>query len=272
MTSSPRSTRSPFLLAALVAALCAVLLAGTPATQAAPRATAVPAAVAPQAAAAPQFASWTYGTSVEGRPLVAYRMGNWDAEFTAVVVIGMHGNERAVGPIYPGLRDLAAAGRFSAVNLWVVPSYNPDGLLRRDRQNARGVDLNRNFDNDWRRLTGNYYSGTRPVSEPETAGAVRMLSRIQPDVILSFHQPLNGVDLDTKFPSFARATAQTLDLPGKRFTCGGVCHGTMTGWYNNNYPGVALTVEYGTNPDATYMRTHASRRIAALLQRSAGSA
>ena len=30
--------------------------------------------------------------------------------------------------------------------------------------------------------------------------------------------------------------------------CGGVCHGTMTGWFNNRFRGAALTVEYGAHP------------------------
>ena len=31
----------------------------------------------------------------------------------------------------------------------------------------------------------------------------------------------------------------------KSFNCSGVCHGTMTEWFNASFPGVAVTVEYG---------------------------
>ena len=39
--------------------------------------------------------------------------------------------------------------------------------------------------------------------------------------------------------------ARTLHLPATTLDCGGVCHGTMTGWFNHNFKGFALTVECG---------------------------
>jgi protein MpaA len=31
----------------------------------------------------------------------------------------------------------------------------------------------------------------------------------------------------------------------KSFDCSGVCHGTLTDWFNASFPGVAVTVEHG---------------------------
>ncbi len=86
------------------------------------------------------------------------------------------------------------------IDLWVVPTYNPDGLARGTRKNARGVDLNRNFPYRWTDLDGNYESGPKPASEPETRAMMKFLRGVKPRRILSFHQPLNGVDTDTKRP------------------------------------------------------------------------
>ena len=55
--------------------------------------------------------------------------------------------------------------------------------------------------------------------------------------------------------------ARHLHLPRKRFDCGGVCHGTMTGWFNHNHDGVAITVEYGSRPSKRLMTKTAPRQI-----------
>ena len=93
------------------------------------------------------------------------------------------------------------------VNLWVVPVYNPDGFARHTRKNAHGVDPNRNYPYKWARLTGGYDSGPKPASEPETRAMMRFLSRVKPAYVLSFHQPLHGVDI-TERPAFSRRVAQ----------------------------------------------------------------
>ena len=146
----------------------------------------------------------------------------------------MHGDEPATQLILTALRDGEPVRH---LDLWVVPVYNPDGLARDSRKNARGVDLNRNFPYGWEDLDGNYESGRRPGSEPETKAMMRFLRDGRPRCVLSFHQPLYGVDTDTKSPCFARTVADHLDLPREAFTCGGVCHGTMTGWFNHYFDG-----------------------------------
>ena len=57
------------------------------------------------------------------------------------------------------------------VELWLVESMNPDGQAAQVRQNANGVDLNRNFPYKWGPIGvpgDSQYAGTGPASEPET--------------------------------------------------------------------------------------------------------
>jgi predicted deacylase len=203
------------------------------------------------------YDSVVMGHSVAGRPIVAWHLGETDRP-KVVLIAGMHGNEPAPTAILRSLRDGKSV---HGIDLWVVPAYNPDGLARGTRRNARGVDLNRNYPYHWAPLTGSYYSGPGPASEPETRAMMRFLGRVRPDWILSFHQPLHGVDIDVERPRFARRVARILRLPTTTLDCGGVCHGTMTGWYNHRFRGFALTIEYGARPSRQLMRRVAPGQV-----------
>ncbi len=200
------------------------------------------------------------GQSVDGRDIVAWHLGEKGGP-KVLLVATMHGNEGAPRQILQALRDGRTVG---GINLWVVPTYNPDGLAAGTRKNAHGVDLNRNFPFHWADLDGNYESGPHAGSEPETRAMMGFLRSFRPGSIVSFHQPLYGVDTDTKRPKFSRRVARALDLPTKSFTCGGVCHGTMTGWYNANFRGTALTVEYGAHPKRRLMRVTAPDQVVSI--------
>ncbi|MCA8953272.1 MAG: succinylglutamate desuccinylase/aspartoacylase family protein, partial [Planctomycetes bacterium] len=181
------------------------------------------------------------GTSVAGRPLFALRIGRQDDGAPEVYLgAGIHGHEHSeedllfmVDQLLLRRDDPDVARLLRARTLWAQPLVNPDGMVARERKNAHGVDLNRNFPYKWKDLDGNYESGSKPASEPETKAVMKFLRTVKPRRILSFHQPLNGVDTDTKKPKFAKRVARALKLPAKSFDCGSVCHGTMTQWYNH---------------------------------------
>jgi murein peptide amidase A len=203
------------------------------------------------------------GTSVEGRPIVAYRVGNPKARTRAVAMSTFHGDEPATRLI---LRSIKDGRRVKGIDLWVIPTINPDGLARGTRKNARGVDLNRNFPFRWADLDGSYESGPRPRSEPETRALIRFFRDVRPHRVVSFHQPLHGVDVSVKrVRPFARRLADGLNLPRKRFVCGGVCHGTFTQWFNHRVGGKAVTVEYGARPGRKRMTVHAPRQLIRVL-------
>jgi len=206
------------------------------------------------------YARKVIGKSVKGRAIVAYHLGEPAGPGVPKVVLmsTMHGNEPHTRQILLSLKD----GRpVVGVDLWVVPTYNPDGLAAGKRKNAHGVDLNRNFSYKWKDLDGDYESGPKPASERETRVMMRFLRKVRPDYILSFHQPLRGVDTDSKRPKFARRVARKLHLPAKTLDCGSVCHGTMTMWFNHRFRGTALTVEYGAHPPRRYLRRTVPKQV-----------
>jgi hypothetical protein len=251
----------------------AALLAGTlgPAGPSATAASAASAATAaPTAAsAATQTVVATEGRTVLSRRIIghsvadhlirAYELGERDADTTVVAIAAMHGNETGGKTILHALRK----GRpIKDVHLWVVPRQNPDGVLRDRRHNNHDVDLNRNFPTKWKRLTGWYYSGPRHSSEPETRAVKRFLRRVKPDYVVSFHSPLYGIDAhDAKDRPFARRLAKEMRIPVKGFDCGGVCHGTLTQWFNKNFDGACVTIELAKRHTWRYLNVRAPRGL-----------
>ena len=156
------------------------LLRGFPAvsrSHATGRARSAPAGPHAAARAASASRRVVIGHSVRGRAIAARVLGPDTAPRKLLLVGCIHGNECA------GLAILSALARTPVprgVQLWLVPEMNPDGTAADTRQNAHGVDLNRNFPDHWERITDpTYNSGPRPASEPETRAAMALIRRRQ---------------------------------------------------------------------------------------------
>jgi murein peptide amidase A len=171
------------------------------------------------------------GHSVQGRPIVSFRSGPSGAAVQVLVVGDIHGDETAGMGI---ARMLIAAGAPPDVQLLVVPTINPDGVAAHARGNAHGVDLNRNFPFRWRPLGGGEYSGPRPLSEPESKAARRLILRTQPDVTIWFHQPFGLIDRPNGNPFAARRFSQLIGLPLVKLP--GPYPGSASRWQNHRLP------------------------------------
>lgn len=177
------------------------------------------------------------GRSVQGRPITATVLGPDSAPRKILLVGCIHGNECA------GLAVLGALARLSVpkgIQLWLVGEMNPDGTTAGTRQNAHGVDLNRNFPYQWERVSDpTYYSGPRPLSEPETRAAVKLIRRIKPAVTIWYHQHEDLVDMAGGDRGIARRYAHLARL---RATCLPFLPGTAPGWENHSFPGTTAFV------------------------------
>ena len=204
------------------------------------------------------------GRSVRGRAIRAVRVGQRTSTRKGLVVGSIHGDEPQ------GLRVTQALRRMKGIrnlDLWVVDTTNPDGLARGTRQNARGVDLNRNFPFGWARNGSpgsRYYAGPRPASEPETRVVRRLVRRIRPTVTIWYHQPYGFVilpDRGRRAPVHRRY-ARLARVPARRLA-GPRLPGTAIAWQNRRFPRTtAFVVELpGRRVSGAAIRRHARAAV-----------
>lgn len=199
------------------------------------------------------------GFSVEGRPIFAERLGTPGGR--RVLAIGViHGDEAGGVAIIDELRAKPVP---EGVELWIVESMNPDGQANVDRRNANLVDLNRNFPYKWGPIgdPGNsQYAGPGPASEPETQAIVNLISQLQPDIAIWYHQDLFVVNPASGREGRVRARyAELSGLPMGQIT-GGIYTGIAATWARNELAtdeGVAFIVELGGSLTPAEATAHA---------------
>jgi protein MpaA len=204
------------------------------------------------------------GHSVERRPIRVVARGEPSSPVRVLVVGCVHGNECAGRAVTRTLESLPLP---DGVALWIVDDANPDGAAAGTRQNARGVDLNRNFPWRWRpigRRGDVYYSGPRPLSEPESRLLAALVLRVRPTISVWFHQHLALVDASGGDVRLERRYARLVGLPLRRLPR---YPGSAVGWENHRLPGsTAFVVEL----PAGKLEPAAARRYAEALLRIAG--
>jgi protein MpaA len=199
------------------------------------------------------------GHSVKGRAIVAYERG--DRSMPATLVVGViHGTEPAGLAVIRRLRTMPLP---RGVHLWLVPTVNPDGLAAGTRQNAHGVDLNRNWPVDWKRNGvpwDGYYSGPRPMSEPENRAMRDFILRVKPELTIWYHQPLYEVYGSDPHVAVLKQYARLTHWPYRRLTAP---PGAATRWERKRFPnGVHFVVEFKAGRiSAATARRHAAAVI-----------
>jgi protein MpaA len=192
------------------------------------------------------LAALPIGHSVDGRAITPVVLGSPAAAHRVLVVGCIHGNETAGIAI---VQQLLKAGAPAGTEIVAVTSVNPDGCARGTRQNAHGVDLNRNFPSNWARIgrRGSFqWSGPHPLSEPESRYTVKLVEQLKPQITIWFHQHQGfvrawGQSIPTarRFAHLAAYPYQSVRWP----------FGTASNWQNHRFPGTAsFVVELPAGP------------------------
>ena len=99
--------------------------------------------------------------------------------------------------------------------LLFIPCLNPDGMSKNQRQNANGIDLNRNFPTkNWATTTKKeYFGGNQAGSEIETQFMIDVLNDYKIDAILSIHAPFEIVNYDGPAKELALKISEITSYP-----------------------------------------------------------
>lgn len=137
------------------------------------------------------------GQSVVGRPILAVHFlppGYARPRPPAVFVGVIRGDEPLGGYCLSRLCE-ELIERPPGRDTWIVPVLNVDGLAGGSQNNARDVDLNRNFAaSSWSTA---HPPGCRPgpaaESEPETQALVALIERVGAERLVALHSPYRAL-------------------------------------------------------------------------------
>jgi protein MpaA len=206
-----------------------------------------------------------YGRSGGGIPLRVF-LPDGDGPVDGLLTAAQHGEEADTALLARRLLERVPA---SASRWAVIPCLNPDGLLSGTRQNAAGVDLNRNFPaSTWRsRASFTYPPGIAPArrvpanrtnrsspgahagSEPETKALMALVERLQPPLVVDLHSPLELLFVRGDVPpGVTDGLARSADLPAQ-LEFDGLCPGAFDDWLvERGVPVLVYEVEHAGLP------------------------
>lgn len=181
--------------------------------------------------------------------------------------------------------DTKTTELFNKVTLFTVPMVNPDGVdiavnglditnpyhralismvgihsfHRVWQANARGVDINHNYDANWKmvmeRPSPSKYGGERAESEPETRAIVEFVRKTDFDMLLAFHSQGGEIyyDFDGMEGERAEELAQKMSEESGYSVCrptGTASFGGCKDWFIKEFGREGFTVEvgHGKNP------------------------
>ncbi len=114
------------------------------------------------------------GKSVKGLPIHQLQLGSGPLKI--LMWSQMHGNEttttKALFDLIPWLLEADQASLLQTFSFYIIPQLNPDGAKEYTRENANGVDLNRD---------------AQAQTEPESKVLSTQYQKIQPDFALNLH-------------------------------------------------------------------------------------
>lgn len=206
-----------------------------------------------------------FGITRDGLPIMAYKFGSDGPK--ALILGGVHGNEPEGVVATHGLMKSFLEKFDLKMQITLVPAFNLDGVIKCQRGNSLGIDLNRNLPTkDWTSEVAKpeYNPGPEACSEPENKALVKWLDENKPHIIYSMHswKPLLNVngDIHPEAQVIQKATGYEIHEDIGYPTPG--CLGTYTG-LEGNTPTLTYEIQRGLD-NASILSIHVPAIIESL--------
>jgi hypothetical protein len=150
---------------------------------------------------------WIIGHSVEGREIPAIVIGSGSRY--AIIDGSIHGNEKTGTFACLRIAELLIEyyrsdpywiSRLTEYTIIVIPVLNPDGFTRNTRDNANGIDLNRQFPPD------------SPTTEPEAWALRNLMGNYTPTVYVNIHEGGSWYPLHMIYGEYEQGTNKSLTI------------------------------------------------------------
>jgi hypothetical protein len=147
------------------------------------------------------------GHSVQGREIPAIFIGNGTK--TAIIDGSIHGNEKSV--TFAALRtaklltdyyhtDPCWTSKLTEYTIIIIPVLNPDGFVLNTRENANGVNLNRQFPPE----------GT--TTQPEAWALRDLMAAYPPTIYVNMHEGYHYYPLHMIYGAYETSATKTLTI------------------------------------------------------------
>lgn len=224
----------------------------------------------------PEIPVFSVGKSINGHEIIAMKLGRGTKR---IFFSGAHhGMEWLTAKVLTVLAGELADGKHNSlypldgISLYIVPMVNPDGVEiaasgKRWQANARGVDLNHNYDALWelsKHLEEKHgvtapgptrYGGAFPESEPESRAIADFTRQNKFDMVIALHSQGEVIYYDfcgnvpdgteEYLSRFEAVSRYRRDLPDGIAACGG-----YKDWFIKKFkkPGFTVEIGLGENP------------------------
>lgn len=193
-----------------------------------------------------EFKMDVFANSIKGLPIFKYEFGNNGNE--VLILGGVHGDEPEGVIAAQGLLKSFLTLNDLNLKITLIPEFNIEGILNKQRHNCNGIDLNRNLPTrDWTSEVKNprYFPGHSANSEPENQALVKLLDQRNYKLLISLHSftpmiNVNGSGWEAEAEILKKLTGYPIETDIGYPTPGSL--GTLAG-KERNIPTITFEIE-----------------------------